>query len=375
MSAAPLAGRTIGLLTSSASRLNGGVFEAVVAQAEMVRMQGGEAIVFALRDEQSEADRARFGPSEVRLFDVLGPRQVGYSPALPPALLAADLDVLHIQGIWMYPSRAGAVWARRTGRPYYVTPQGMLDPWILRRGRWKKAIARIGYERASWRAARRLHALTMREAGQIAAATGRTDSVVMPNPAPPLGPPLTAPRAPHMIYIGRIHSKKNVIALVEAWILAKLPDGARLTIAGWGDPDDVAELQAAVATAPGVEFVGSVFGEAKAALLASARFMILPSHSEGLPLALLESWARGVPTIHTAECNIAEGFAAGAAIECGYSPDEIAAAIEAALALDEPRWREMSAAAQGLAGGPFSLATLARGWGEIYLEGIAATQP
>jgi hypothetical protein len=34
----------------------------------------------------------------------------------------------------------------------------------------------------------------------------------------------------------------------------------------------------------------------------------------------------------------------------------------------------MSAAAQGLAGGPFSLATLARGWGEIYLAGIADTK-
>jgi len=362
------------MLTASASRLNGGVFEAVVAQAEMVRSLGGEAVVFALADAQSEADRPRFAPSEVRLFEVFGPRQIGYAPAMVPALLAADLDSLQLQGIWMYPSRAGSVWARRTGRPYYVTPQGMLDPWILRRGRWKKALARIGYERASWRAARRLHALTAREADQIGAATGRSDSLVMPNPAPSLGPAVAAPRPPHVVYIGRIHAKKNLIALVEAWARARLPAGARLTIAGWGDPGDVAELQASLATAPGAAFVGPVFGKAKAALLDSSRFMILPSHSEGLPLALLESWAAGVPTIHTAECNIPESFAAGAAIECGYAPEEIAAALEAALALDNPRWLKMSAAAQSLAGGPFSLATLAQAWCDIYAEGLAATE-
>lgn len=45
-----LAGIGIGLLTASASRLGGGVFEAVVAQADLIRGLGGEALVFALED-------------------------------------------------------------------------------------------------------------------------------------------------------------------------------------------------------------------------------------------------------------------------------------------------------------------------------------
>ncbi len=368
----PLAGRRIGMLTSSASRLNGGILESVRAQTQIVRMLGGEAVVFALEDEFSAADRPRFGPTEVRVFPVRGPRQVGYAPALLPALLAAGLDTLHLHGIWMYPSRAGARWARATGRPYYISPRGMLDPWILRRGRWKKALARLGYERASWRAARQFHALTGREAAQVAAATGRTDSLVLPNPAPPLSPPPAALPPPQVIYIGRVHAKKNLVALAQGWAMAKLPAGARLTIAGFGDAADVAALEAAVAQAPGAAFVGPVYGADKTALLAGARFMVLPSHSEGLPLALLESWAAGVPTIQTDECNLPEGTAAGAAIECGYGPAEIAAALETALARDAASWRAMSGAAQALAGGPFAMATLARAWGEVYAAGINA---
>ena len=73
----PLVGRRIGLLTASASRLGGGVFEAVVQHAELIRAAGGEAQVFALADRHSEEDRARFGPSKVTLSKVRGRRKSG----------------------------------------------------------------------------------------------------------------------------------------------------------------------------------------------------------------------------------------------------------------------------------------------------------
>ena len=118
-------------------------------------------------------------------------------------------------------------------------------------------------------------------------------------------------------------------------------------------------------------FAGPLFGAAKAQLLEGARFMILPSHSEGLPLAVLESWAAGTPTIMTAECNLAQGFAAGAALECGYDPPAIATALERALALGGGEWMAMASAARGLAGGPFSLATLSAEWAGIHLRALA----
>jgi poly(glycerol-phosphate) alpha-glucosyltransferase len=365
-----LAGKRIGVLTASASRLGGGVFEAIVAQAAIIRRLGGEAIVFALDDAQAVADRDRFAASEVRLVPVNGPRQIGFAPALVPALLGANLDALHLHGIWMYPSRAGLTWARRTGRPYYISPHGMLDPWILARGRWKKALARAGYERAGWCIARRFHALTLREAEDITGATGRGDCAVIPNPAPALSAPAAAPAAAQFVYLGRIHPKKNLAALVEAWAKARLPENARLTLAGWGETQDVAALKTAIVGVPAVEFIGPVFGDAKAALLEAARFTILPSLSEGLPLSLLESWACGVPTIQTADCNLGEGLAAGAALECGHSAASIVPVLEAAAALGAQQWQAMSAAASGLAGGQFSLDQVALRWGEVYGEGF-----
>lgn len=366
----PLAGLRIGLLTSSASRLGGGVSEVVIVQAGLIRQLGGEPAVFALADEHTGEDLHRYGETPVAALPVTGPPQIGFAPALVSRLIDADLDCLHLHGIWMYPSRAATVWSGRTGRPYVISPHGMLDPWITGRGRWKKAMARAGYERASWRAASVLHALTAREAGDIRDESGRTDSLVIPNAGPPAGLLPARPRAPNFLYLGRIHPKKNIGALVDAWRsldAAGRLGGARLTIAGWGMEGHVAELRRSLDGAPAsVEFIGPAYGVLKQRLLEEARFLVLPSFSEGLPMVVLEAWAQGTPAIMTGECNLPEGIAAGAALECGYDAAAIAAALEQAIAMDDARWLEMARAAHGLASGEFSARAIAARWAEAY---------
>lgn len=367
-----LQGLRIGLLTASASRLNGGVFEAVVAHAEMIRAAGGTPVVIALDDAYAREDQHRFGPCEVIHCPIKGPPQIGYAPDMVKRLIEADLDLLHLHGIWMYPSSAGAAWARRMGRPYYVSPHGMLDPWITARGRWKKAIARAGYERRSWRAAYRLHALTMREAGDIARESGRGDALVIPNAGPDVFGAVDRPRENRIAYIGRIHAKKNLLPLVEAWAQARRPDGARLDIAGWGAPEDVAALEQAVAAAgESVRFLGPVYGQAKQDLLAGARFAVLPSLSEGLPMAVVEAWAACTPVIMTRECNLDEGFPVGAALECGYDAAAIRPVIEKALAMEDGRWAGMARAAETLARGPFSAMAVRTQWAKAYRAAVS----
>ncbi len=382
MNPTPLAGARIGLLTSAASRLGGGVFEAVVAQAGIIRALGAAPVVVALADPHAQEDQAKLGEAELLLADIAGPRQIGYAPDLIRRLDEARLDLLHLHGIWMYPSRAGAVWARRSGRPYLISPHGMLDPWITARGRWKKALARIGYERASWAAATAFHALTPREARDISDECGRSDSLVIANAGPPCmiearGPALTAMRPANVLYLGRIHPKKNLSGLIEGWRRAMRPPQARLIVAGWGDDGDVADLRALLAGLgdASIEFVGPVWGDAKQRLLASARFVALPSFSEGLPMVVLEAWAAGTPTIMSEGCNLDLGFEVGAALRCGTDPADIGCVLEAGFALTEPGWLAMTGAALGLAGGPFAPATITRCWGDAYgalLAGVPA---
>ena len=365
----------IGLLTASASRLGGGVFEAVAQQAAMIRECGGEAPVFALRDYYSELDAERFAKGTVRHLQVAGPAAIGFAPGLIDTLLAAELDCLHLHGVWMYPSHAGAAWAVRSGRPYVISPHGMLDRWITGRGRTKKLAARIAYERRSWGAARAFHALTAGEADDIARETGCGGAIVIPNGGPPARDPPDRSSGPSFVYIGRIHPKKNLAALIGAWrrcgASMRWP-GARLTIAGWGEERHVAALRRSLRDdEPSVSFVGPVYGERKRELLESARFVVLASLSEGLPMAILEAWAAAVPTIMSAACQLESGFHAGAAIECGTSEAAITASLETALAMPEHDWRAMSRAAHALAGGRFAAAEVREQWVRSYRALIA----
>jgi poly(glycerol-phosphate) alpha-glucosyltransferase len=53
----------------------------------------------------------------------------------------------------------------------------------------------------------------------------------------------------------------------------------------------------------------------KLACLQKANGFILPSLSEGLPVAVLEAWSCALPVIMTPQCNLPEGFEARAAIK------------------------------------------------------------
>ena len=371
----PLAGKRIGLLSSWVSRRNGGVFEAVVAQAEMLRALGAQPVVLGLREEDSEADAWRLDGVETRLVDPSGPGFLGYAPELAGTLEKAELDLLHLHGIWQYPSHAARQWAKRTGKPLVISPHGMLDPWITRRNAWKKHLARAAWERSAWQSASAFHALTDAEAQDIAHETRGTRVATIPNPAPPLSSPSDMPRGPNALYLGRIHEKKNIGALIAAWLEVRdqLPEDASLTIAGWGDDAGIEMLENAMMghRGAGIDFVGTAFGSQKAALFDLARFLVLPSFSEGLPMAVLESWAAGVPTIMTSHCHLPEGFANGAALQCGTDRASIAETLVEGLTMPESEWEEMAEAARKLAGGPFAPVTIAGKWELLYARLVA----
>lgn len=345
-------------------------------QAALLRDLGAVPVVIALEDGASTADAGRLSRAELHLAPVLGPRFLGYAPQLGKLLDRARLDLLHLHGIWMYPSQAASAWAARTGRPLLTSPHGMLDPWITAHGRWKKALARTFYERRAWRRARMFHALSPAEATDIARESGWRESLVIPNAGPAPCELSFAPREPVIAYLGRIHPKKNILALIDAWdhlaATGALPAGARLEIAGWGERPHLAALEMRLRSANGtVRFLGPCFGAEKADLLARARFLALPSLSEGLPMTVLEAWASGTPMLMSQHCHLPDGFSSGAAIDCGTTPETIAGALATAIAMEHPQWLAMAQAALALAGGPFASASVARQWEAAYAALIA----
>ncbi len=101
-----------------------------------------------------------------------------------------------------------------------------------------------------------------------------------------------------VLYVGRLSEEKGVTVLLTAWPLVQqqLP-AARLLLVGDGPQRAALETQAAsLGIRESVTFVGAV-QEGTERYYQQATLFVLASHREGVPIALLEALACGLPVV------------------------------------------------------------------------------
>lgn len=110
---------------------------------------------------------------------------------------------------------------------------------------------------------------------------------------------LQLPQAPTVLFTGRLAQVKALDVLLNAWPLVRQQvPGARLLVLGDGEERAALEAQAKrLGVAESVTFYGSTADVAP--FLRAADAYVLCSRSEGLPVALLEAMASGLPIVAT----------------------------------------------------------------------------
>jgi len=344
----------IGFVSDSLSSTAGGIFEIERSLALQLRDLGVTVTARGVIDERWEQDRGLWENIECRVRHRFGPRLFGFVPGLVDDLVESNCDLLHLQHLWMYPSVAVHRWHRRTGRPYLVTANGMLEPWTLASSRLNKRLAALCYENRMLHAAACLQANTEKEAADFRTYGLKNPICVIPNGvelknAETLKTEKVKGERKILLFLGRVHPKKGLVNALRAWKeAAGNANDWQFIIAGWDQGGHGEELKTlcrelglsysetpaselltknqepSTKNAEGIAFAGPVFGDEKDALLRRADAFILPSFSEGLPMAVLEAWAYGLPVLMTEHCNLPEGFRDGAALRIGTDPESIA---------------------------------------------------
>lgn len=369
----------VAYVLASLSRANGGVSESVRRLAQTVRNEGRtDVAVLGLRDANTDEDLPAWTPLRPQALAVQGPRAWGYAPRFREELARTAPDVSHVAGLWMYPSAAHHAWARAGGHPYVIAPHGMLDAWALRNSAWKKRLAALCFERAHLAGAACLQALCAAEARAMRAFGLRNPICVVPNgidlPAlhPPARPSVWAGRIPEgrsvMLFLGRLHPKKGLRPLLQAWARVRSPDW-HLVVAGWDQGGHQRELQALASELRIQEtvcFCGPLHGPEKAAAYATAHAFVLPSFSEGLPMTVLEAWSFGLPVLMTAACNLPEGFRTGSALEISTEPAILGEQLGRFMAWSVEERASMGARGRDLAAGQFCWERVAGELGSVY---------
>lgn len=247
-------------------------------------------------------------------------------------------DALFVTGIWGPFDGLGLRFALPRETKYYARICGMLQPYILNRNPWKKAPARLLYVNHNLNRADGLIVNSDLEQQQVSSLGFRAPIHLIRNGVTPPGKAASREEARAslglsdddrvMLYLGRIHPKKGLQKLLPAMRRFALGHPEQrlpklLVAGGFFDEAFETEIRERIAQLPDpsvVMLLGEVAGERKEALFAAADVFVLPSESEGLPNAALESMVRGLPVILTPGCNMPEVASEGAGLI--VEPDE-----------------------------------------------------
>jgi len=147
-----------------------------------------------------------------------------------------------------------------------------------------------------------------------------------------------------VLYLGRLHPKKGLDQLVDAWELTKdrHPEW-RLEIAGPIDSEYARMLKKRVESnaESRARLIGPVYGQSKAEAYRRADVFILPSFNENFAVTVAEALAHGTPVISTKGAPWRELSDRGCGWWVDHGTESLARALGQAMSLDRSRLSAM----------------------------------
>jgi glycosyltransferase involved in cell wall biosynthesis len=258
----------------------------------------------------------------------------GYTPKLTSWLKrnARNYDAVILNGLWNYTSYGSWRVLHNSETPYYVCPHGMLDPWLR-----KAAPVRHMFRRVFWFFFER-HVLKGARGIFFACEDERRLAIecYLPNEFSTYVMGYGTEDVPHgasaqrmafrtkcpverdrkyILFLSRIHPKKGVDILVEAFarVANQFPD-FDLIIAGpdaLGLKSQLVQSAARLGVATRIHWTGMLAGDEKWGAFRSATYFVLPSHQENFGIAIAEAMACALPVLITNKINIWREVQAG----------------------------------------------------------------
>lgn len=300
------------------------IIHLILGKANPERMNGVNKVVHALATHQSRAgwnlevwgiaqDVAVNYPAReftTRLFRASrNPFQLSRLLQTALAEVAAEGAVVHLHGGFIPAYYSAAQLLKGLGLPYVVTPHGSYGPHAMRKNKWLKRVYMSLCERYVITNAALVHCLGQSEVRGLASIQPGLETCLLPYGFELLAAgsdQAARPEGFRVGFCGRLdENHKGLSCLITGFAqFAQQQPNAELWIIGDGPDRQRVERWAAGVRTGRVRVLGSRFGLEKLALLAQLDAFAHPSHYEGLPTAVLEAAALGIPCVVTEATNM-----------------------------------------------------------------------
>lgn len=296
-----------------------------------------------------------------------------YSPFYKKAIKkCGDFDIYQAQGIWLYHSFALVDVAKSLGKPYILTPRGMLYPQDI-----AKSKPKIKKMFLRWRLLKDLnqaacvHVTCEDEMNHCRNLGVTTPIAIVPNPVEIKDYPNAKKDDVFRLgYLGRISRRKNVEGLIYAWseLGDKVKENAELLIIGGGDEEylDFLKKEVSRLNLENIRFTGFISGKEKEDALASLSVLAMPSEFENFGNVIVEGLVRGIPCIATTGAPWKDLVD----YKCGwwvkYSQMAITEAIKFALETSSDDLHDMGIRGKQLMKDKYSIEAVAKQMKEMY---------
>lgn len=226
--------------------------------------------------------------------------------------LVSQADVVHVHAVWEQIQHLACRAAWRRGAPLVVTPHGMLDPWNMSNGKWRKRFYMMLRMRRNFDRATALHFATTIERDAVARLKLRPPTIIEPFglniqefaelPAPgtfrAMHPQLAGRRL--IVFLGRLDYGKGLELLIPAFAKLTAHD-ASLVIVGPDSHSGYRKTVEAMIDQHKVRdrtlLTGMLTGRDKLAALVDAYVLAQPSFHENFGMVVVEALACGCPVI------------------------------------------------------------------------------
>ena len=217
-------------------------------------------------------------------------------------------DIVHFHGIWHLTLHGDQVACKARRIPYVISPRGSLDAWSMRQKAWKKKLALLLFQMKDMNDAAALHVTAEMEAAHCRAIGYKGKFIISPNGVNlPEKLPAWSKHTDgkhRMLFLSRMHPKKGVLELVEAW--PKDNDGWRCELVYSLNGDEERKYEAEVKDrirARGLEesflLTGALDDHEKWSAYRRADCFVLPTHTENFGIVIAEAMYAGLPVLTT----------------------------------------------------------------------------